>query len=121
MHKNQNNDFRNLGTEYFLFLTTNDVDLYLKPLYPVLETFRKKNIKFVIFTIDNITSSILKDKKIPYIDLFDEMRILSKFLRKSPSCKKLIKKIKKIGDSNDLILFNSKIPEKVCRAFVWIT
>lgn len=104
---------KNIGTKYCFFLTTNDVDLYLKPIYPIFDKFKKENVRFIIFTIDDKTSSILCDKKIPFINIYEELFIFSKILKKSSSCQKLIKQIKKIGDENELFLFNSKIPDRM--------
>jgi hypothetical protein len=111
-------NLKNLGAEYYFFLTTNDVDLYLKPIYPILDKFKNENVGFVIFTIDNTTSFVLKDKNISFVDIVEEMHILSKIIKKSTSSKKFIKQIKKIADENNLILFKSHVPDKVWDIFL---
>jgi hypothetical protein len=51
------------------FLTTNNFDLYLKPVYPIIREFNEHNFPYLIFTTDTRAKQFLTEKKIEFIDI----------------------------------------------------
>jgi len=92
--KNQNK------SKCLLFITGSRLDLYLRPWLPVLEKFDDLNIPYNIFTSDIITSTVLSEKKIPYVSLFEEVNMLSNKIK--------INNLENIRDKVDSILEKNK-------------
>ncbi len=58
-------------SEHALFCITNQMDLFLKPIYPVLQEFKRNKIDFSVFTFDDMTSEIISDRKFKEHNLFN--------------------------------------------------
>ncbi len=96
------------------FFLTADVELPLTPLYPLLEKFDESNERYQIFSPDPITSSYLQKKNIPFIELFEEIYLLSNFLKNSNKGKKLNQQIKECAIKNNLsLLYFEKIAPSI--------
>ena len=83
------------------FFLTADVELPLTPLYPLLEKFDESSERYQIFSPEPITSSYLQKKNIPFIELFEEIYLLSNFLKNSDKGKKLNQQIKECAIKNN--------------------
>jgi len=77
-----------------LFITAVRLDLFFEPLIPVINKFYDKNIPICIFTGDLSTGISLEKKNIHFINLFNEINILSNFLKKIQYGKDIKKKIR---------------------------
>lgn len=55
-------NFEQKFAQYGFFLINNDEDFYLKPIYPVLQLFKDKQINFIIFTFSKNTTIQLQEK-----------------------------------------------------------
>jgi hypothetical protein len=86
------------------FATTSREDLYLRPWYPVLKIYKQKKINYLIFTSDLTTSLVLSKTKIPFINLFEEVKILERGLKNTEYGEKINNKILEICNKNNSIL-----------------
>ena len=120
-----NNKISSSSAGYFaksaFFFTTNQEDLYLKSLYPILEKFRQEKVGFHVFTIDMITEQVLMKKNVSYMSLFDEVNILADMIKKSREGKKLLNDIENVAIKNDIyLLFNRQLStyfaSEICRS-----
>jgi hypothetical protein len=59
--------------KHVFFLTDNSYELYLKPIFPILEIFNKRKIPFVIFTLDQESTNNLQNRKFNVINLASEL------------------------------------------------
>lgn len=71
------------------FVTTVREDLFLKPWYPLLKKFEQEHIPFQIFTSDLATSLILSKEKISFVNLFEEVKVLTKIIKNGLEGKKI--------------------------------
>jgi len=90
--------------EILFFVTTGRGDLHLKPWIPVLELLKNSGISYKIFTSDLASSSILSNEKIPFINLFTEVKILEKDIEKFNFWNEIILKIREIVRKNNSIV-----------------
>lgn len=87
----------------FVF-TTNPEDLYLKSLYPILDKCKKEKIKYQIFVIDVATATVLSKKGITFVNLFEEVNILTDVMKLGFEGNQLNKKIIDVASRNNLSL-----------------
>jgi hypothetical protein len=83
------------------FLHTNDIDLYLKPVYPVIEQFHKNQYPYFIIAHDTRAQKALSDK---IIDFFDYQSYLHDFGYNIESIRKMIIAIKTIASKNNSVV-----------------
>jgi len=67
--------------KYCFFITASRKDLYLNPWKPIFKELSIKNKSFQIITTDLATSLSLYQEKIPHLNLFEEVNILTKHIR----------------------------------------
>lgn len=91
----------NYNVKCLFFITASRLDLYMKPLFPILDIFRNQKIPFQIITSDLATSLVLSEEKISFLSLFEEVNMLSKLIIDTTIGKEISQKIKKIVDTND--------------------
>ncbi len=99
------------GSEYAecaFFFTTNENDLYLKSLYPVMDKLKERGVGFQVFAIDIRTAGVLSSKKIQFINLFDDVNILAEEIKRSFDGKELGNKIEQSAIKNNLSLLYLK-------------
>ena len=102
--------------ECALFFTTNPEDLYLKSLYPILDKLKKEKIKFQIFVVDMVTANVLSKRGIPFVDLFEEVNILTNVINISDEGKSLNRSIRKVAIGNNLsLLYTSQLNNQLIR------
>ena len=95
---------RNCG----IFVTGVRLDLYVRPIIPVLDKFDKEKTHCHVITDDLATELMMSKEKIPYLSFFEEINFLTEIVRQSSEWKNLPKKI------NDIIpkeFSNHIIPE----------
>lgn len=80
-------------SECVLFITTTRLDLFLRPWLPVLKKLKEKRIPYQIFTSDLTTGILLSNEGIPFVNLFEEVNLLSEEIRISNIGKKIHEKI----------------------------
>jgi hypothetical protein len=90
------------------FFFTSNIDDFLRAFYPILDILGNNAIPFHIFTIDFMTRSILSTRKIPFIDLFDEIYRMADSIKKSEGGQHLCNQIKQVAANNDLSLLYLK-------------
>ncbi len=106
-----NKKIQNTNTGYsakLAFFFTSNLDDFLRAFYPILEILTKDGIKFHVFTIDLITSSILTKRKISFVDLFEETYGMADFIRESQDGQQLFNQICSIAADNNLSLLYFK-------------
>jgi hypothetical protein len=86
------------------FLTTNEGDLYLKAIYPILDKLKEKGIACAIFVTDPITADILSKRKIPFVNLFHKANLMMHTIGAGSEGKNIIKSFSEISKENDLSL-----------------
>jgi len=86
------------------FATTSREDLYLKPWYPIFDIFQEKKTDFLFFTSDLATGLVLSKAKIPFINLFEEVKILEDGIKSSKEGLKINNEILQICNNNQTIL-----------------
>ena len=62
--------------EHLFFFTAARDDLYLKPWFPIFEKFHNANKDFLIITNDIVTTLILSKQNLPYVSIFEEVKLL---------------------------------------------
>jgi hypothetical protein len=97
MGKNQN-----INTAFFL--TTSRSDTYLKPWNSVFDRFKQKNYNFVILTSDFSTSMLLSKENIPFVSLFNEIKIIENELKHNEIGVKIKKEILEVISQNEKII-----------------
>jgi len=68
-------------SECILFITTTRLDLFLRPWLPVLKILKENGISYKIITSDLTTSILLLNEGIPFVNLFEEVNLLSEEIR----------------------------------------
>ncbi len=86
--------YRHLESDCLLCITSVREDLYLKPWKPVFEKFRQESKKFQVITSDLSSSLMLSKQDIPFIDLFEEVNVMTEIIRKSEDGVQIEKKLK---------------------------
>ncbi|CAE6486958.1 CDP-glycerol glycerophosphotransferase family protein [Candidatus Nitrosotenuis uzonensis] len=76
-------DEKYLGCAFFL--NNNNADLYLKPVYPILQKFAENKYNNIIFTFDNTTTNQLKEKNFEAINLIDVINRLTPIILENKS------------------------------------
>jgi len=79
-----------------VFITSGRLDLNFRPWEPVLKKFEKSNVPYQLFTSDLVTSLLLSEQKISFINLFEEVNILSGIIKTSITGKLIRKKFDQI-------------------------
>lgn len=90
------------------FFFTSNIDDFLRAFYPILDILDNNATPFHVFTIDLITSAILTVRKIPFVDLFDQIYQMADFIRKSEDGQQLFNQIRLIATDNNLSLLYLK-------------
>jgi len=80
-------------SECILFITTTRLDLFLRPWLPVLKKLKENRIPYQIVTSDLTTGILLSNERIPFVNLFEEVNLLSEEIRISDIGKKINEKI----------------------------
>lgn len=83
------------------YLSTNDIDLYLKPVYPIIEQFEKIQYPYFILAHEKNAKATLSKKKINFLDY---QSYLYDFGYDLEIVNKMIQKIKKISSQNDSMI-----------------
>lgn len=98
--KNVNNVYL---SETAFFITAARLDLYLRPFLPVLNKFILEKKNCLVFTGDVTTSLALKKEKIEFVDLFEEVNLLTEHFKKSEEGQKIFQQLKEmIHNGNNL-------------------
>lgn len=77
-------------------------DIFLNPWYPIFSELKKRKITFLIISGDLVTNSILYNKQIDFLNLFEDVNLLSNILRSSDDGKVLENTINEIINSSDI-------------------
>jgi len=77
------------NAQYSFFITASREDLFLRPWYPILDKFKQKKIGFQIFTSDLATAMVLTKEKIPFINLFEDVNVLTEYIKDSVEGRKI--------------------------------
>jgi len=85
---------------YAFFITGSREDLFFRPLKSVLNTFSNEKTPFKIFTSDLSTSLVLAKKKIPFINLFEQVNIISQQIKNTEEGRNIQNHINQIISSN---------------------
>ena len=106
--KKIDNKIMNINSNYFaacaFFVSAIREDLYLRPLYPIIEKFKKENIAHCLITSDISTGLVLSKTGIQFINFFDEFNFLVKEIKNSKKGKEVATEINQIISSNHSIL-----------------
>lgn len=86
--------------ECAFFCTTVREDLFLKPWYSIFENFKRKDVKYLIFTGDLATSLTLSKQKIDHINLFEEINTIIEEFHRVNESKKIIEQIESTIEQN---------------------
>ena len=101
-----------------IFLTAARLDLYLRPMLPVIEKFHEYKKSVHIFTSDIATSLALTKEKISFINLFEEVNIILDLLKESHEGKQVKGELERIVAENNNILGLCEIfPDLLRRTF----
>jgi len=115
--KKIDNKILNINSNYSavcsFFVSAIREDLYLRPLYPILEKFRKENLPYYLITSDISTGLILSKTNFPFINFFNEFNFLVKEIINSKNVKEIEKEINQIIGSNHSIIGLSDFKEDV--------
>ena len=84
-----------------LFTHTNDMDLYLKPVYPVIEEFQKEQYPYFVLAHDSRAQEALSRRK---IDFLDYQPYLYDFGYDFETVKKMLNAIREIAVKNDSVI-----------------
>jgi hypothetical protein len=86
------------------FLTTSRSDTYLKPWNSVFDRFKQENYNFVILTSDFTTSMLLSKENIPFVSLFNEIKIIENELNHNEIGNRIKKEILDVIAQNTNII-----------------
>lgn len=67
--------------ECMFFISGSREDIYLKPLYAIFDKLKNNNKKFIVITDNFTTSLILSKRRLPFLNLFDNIRVLNEALK----------------------------------------
>ncbi len=99
--------------EYAFFLSGGSeeiIDSYIL----LINKFVNSKIKFKIFTIDSITSSLLMKNEFEFLDLFEEVYTFENYLKKTDEGKRFDSILSSIARKNNLsILFTGKLNQRI--------
>jgi len=87
-------------TKCLFFITASRVDLYLYPWYPIFNELKSKKIEYMILTSDITTSLILSKENLKFINLFEEVNILTESIKNSEHGLDIIKQVKILVEKN---------------------
>lgn len=65
------------------FITASREDIYLKPLYSIFQEFIKRKSQYLVLTSDLATGTILSERNIPFVNLFEEVKLLIEEIKRS--------------------------------------
>jgi len=107
-----------------MFFTTARLDLFLRPIQPILVKFAHEGIPYHIFTTDIATSLVLSKENIPFVSFFEELNMLIEILRTSEEGKELKERIeRRILQFHSLLGIEELMPDllsKIYRAMATI-
>lgn len=110
---------KNSSSEILFVLTTTRIDLYLKQWYSVFKKLEENNIKFRIVTGDFVTSSILSEEEISFLDFFKEANILAKELKNFKIGKNILRKFEEVSQNysnlSELSFYEEDLKKKILR------
>ena len=95
-------------------------DIFLNPWYPIFSELKERKIPFLIISGDLVTNSILYNKQIDFLNLFEDVNLLSNILRRSDSGKALENTINEIINSSDIegiSNLSNYLKEEIFRSF----
>ena len=96
--------------EYGFFITGSREDLFFKNIKSILNEFEnEKQVK--IFTSDITTSFVLTKQKISFVNLFEDVNIISNQISKVNEGKQIIKNVEKIILNNNTVLGINSLSE----------
>jgi len=90
-------------SQCLFFITASREDLYLRPWYPIFNELKSKKIEYLILTSDFITSLILSKENLKFINLFEEVNILTNIIKKSEQGLKIMNEVKILAENNKSI------------------
>lgn len=102
--KKMKNAYKDLTSICAFFVTSSREDLHVASWYPIFDRFTSEGKKFQIFTSDFSTSMLLTKVNLPFINLFEEVNILTNSLKSSPLGYELQNKIEYEIKNNQKIL-----------------
>lgn len=92
-------------------------DIYIRPLYPIMDKLKNENHHFHIMTSDISTGLVLSNRNRPFINIFDEFDIIYQKTRKE--LKVISSQIAKIAQSETSLFafreFTTELIDKSCR------
>jgi hypothetical protein len=93
------NKILNFDNQYecVFFISGSREDIYLKPLYAIFDKLKNDNKKFVVITDNFTTSIILSKQRLPFLNLFDNIKVLNEILKSDNMGKNLLTKITQLG------------------------
>lgn len=105
----KNETKKNIG----FFLTSDRID-FLKPFFLIIKELEKMKIPHVIFTVDFMTKKILKQEKIPFIDLSEISYFVIKELQKNNQVNTILRDFQNTSKLNESsIIYDNQFSENI--------
>lgn len=99
-----------------VFISTTRLDLYLRPVVPVLKKLEKEKIPFQIIAGDIATGLALSKEGFPCLNLFAEINILSDMLKNDKESE-YEERIQEISKSRTIMGFNELLPDLLNKTY----
>lgn len=101
------------------FISAVREDLYIRPLYPIMDKLREGKNHFHIITSDLATESVLSKSKRPFINIFEEFNIIYQEIKNNEIGQNIENQIRDITNSQSTIFaledFTAELIEKSFR------
>lgn len=101
-----------------IFLTASRLDLYLRPMLPVIQKFHENKKPIRIFTSDISTSLVLSKEKILFINLFEEVNLIQDLIKESRDGIEIRKLLEKsVTENPQLLGFREILPDMLKKIY----
>lgn len=101
-----------------ILVTAARLDLYFRPLVPILEEFKKRKVPIQVFTSDMATSLTLTKENVKFFNLFEEVNLLLDFIANTKEGQKIKQKIQNDSiQKKSIIGFKELLPDILRKTF----
>ncbi|CAE6486918.1 hypothetical protein NUZ5A_20229 [Candidatus Nitrosotenuis uzonensis] len=85
---------RNYGRKFdLMFFLTTDIDDFLIPYYKIIKRCSNSRLSYVVVSVDLSTRECLKNQKIDFVDLFDEVYFMHNQIKKTKDFENICQKL----------------------------
>lgn len=92
------------ATSSAIFLLATDIDDFLIPYYRLLGKCEQEGMSTTTISVDLTTRQFLRNQKIKFVDLFDDVYLMHEAVRRSVEFEKICKSIEEISTGDEFVL-----------------